>query len=209
MLRQTEDQSLKDLPQSIVAEAINLSKYRGNRRSRKGIRSAEEIASESSQKSPVALAVEYYIKEKFSGNLIAQILAKANIEQDYEFATVDETGRFKDFRLAESEKNAQLQCWELFPYAIDESNQQRALMHQQGYSLLLKSLGFMEDDPETHSGLRSIVVTDPIDGLTETEQNRLNALILVSLNDRQDSLSQWERTHYFDALKSLSRLFGC
>jgi len=193
----------------VIVQAISLTDYRGKGRSGKPIRKTKRIRRAPSLESPVAFAIEFYLKEKFSGNLIAQILAKRNIEQDQEFGTLDETGRFQNFRLAENGQNAQLQCWELFPHTVDQSNSQRFLLHRQGYGLMLKSLSFIEDDPESHTGLRSIEVSDPIDGLTETERNRLNALILISLNDRLAELRQWERTHYFDALRSLSRLFGC
>lgn len=207
MLRQTEDHSLEDGPQSI-AQAIDLTHYRGKRRSRKRTDSPKELASTALLESPAKLAVKFYIKGKFSGNLIAQILAKANIERDKDFGTIDGAGRFSDFKLDENGQSAQLQCWELFPYGMDESNPQRAVIHQQGYSLMLKSLGFVEDSPEIHSGLRPLEVSDPIDGLSETERNRLDALILVSLNERQFQLSQWERDYFFDSMGRLSRLFG-
>jgi hypothetical protein len=157
---------------------------------------------------PAEKARQFYLKEKFAGCIFAQNLANANIKKDATDGTIDEQGRFKAFKLDDDTKNAQLQCFELFPLATSKAKHSLASIHFEGFRLMLKSLDFIEKYPEEHVGPRRIGIQPSEKRLSETEWNRLNACLMVSLSDEARRLSYWEHEKLAGAIADLSRLFA-
>lgn len=150
-------------------------------------------------------AQEFYFKEKFAGCTFAQNLAKLNIKKDATEGTIDEDGRFKAFKLEHDSKNAQLQCFELFHYATRNSQHPLTPLHREGYRLLLKSLDFVEENPDDHVCPVRLGVDAARDRLSLAEQYKLNALLIVCLSDKDRQLSKWETAQLHNAMGQLIR----
>lgn len=153
--------------------------------------------------SPVEKAQEYYFKEKFPGCTYAQNLAKLNIRMDATDGTLDQDGRFNAFKLGHDSKNAQLQCFELFPFAIRTSVQPLAPLHREGYRLMLKALDFVEENPEDHVGPVRLGIDNAAERLSLAERYKLTALLIVCLSDKGRNLSNWETIHLNEAMVDL------
>jgi len=155
--------------------------------------------------SPMEKAQEFYFKEKFAGSVFAQNLAKLNIRKDAAEGTIDDDGRFKAFKLDHDSKNAQLQCFELFPFATRTSKHPMAPLHREGYRLLLKALDFIEENPDDHVCPVRLAVDAARDRLNLAEQYKLNALLVVCLSDKERQLSKWETAQLHAAMAELIR----
>jgi hypothetical protein len=161
------------------------------------------------ERSAIEIASAFYFEQKFAENPVAQALAKANIERHKTITTLDDAGRFAKFELTDEGHNAQLQCFELFPRAGTDSSHPLASVHHDGYQLSLRWLGYIEYERDRHRGLTRLAIRDENQRLTETERNRRNAVLAVSLTNASFSLSEWEKNMLRVAMGSLRELFGC
>ena len=149
-------------------------------------------------------ARQFYFDEKFAGCTYAQNLAKANIKKDETDGTLDQEGRFRAFKLDHDSKNAQLECFELFPLATRTANDSGSVLHYEGYRLFLTLKDFVEKHPFEHEGIMRIGIDCVRDRLTEIEHYKLNAILVVCLGNNGRRLSQWEQLQLEKAVENLT-----
>lgn len=152
----------------------------------------------------ISKAKHFYFNEKFVGCTFAQNLAKANIKKAHTDDTLDPEGRFKAFKLDYDSKNAQLQCFELFPPIIKGSNHGLESVHREGYRLALRSLDFMEKYPDEHQVIIRLGIDCVKERLSQTEHYQLNTLLVLALTERGHKLSAWEQEQLKRALADLA-----
>lgn len=138
-------------------------------------------------------AKQFYLNKKFAGYTYAQNLAQANIKADSLSNTLDTDGRFASFKLDQDARNAQLQCFEVFPQAYRSSYHPLAQLHTEGYRLMLKSLDYTEKYPEEHVGPTKLGIENAADRLTEIERYKLTVYVIASLTEAGRTLSHWEK----------------